>query len=137
MTEHIAALAPDNLPDIEYSRVNEEQASYIHAAMDLPENRDSFDVSFLPIETPEQRREAAEEWAGYKQAAGNVRAREMGAVLIFGGRDESPEALLALLEDADRDDSDFVTHALMKVVKKNPDASTYLLLRDYYEHGES
>ena len=130
MTEYLAALAPDDLPDIDYTRVNVEQAAAIRAAMELPENQASFEVSFLPVDTPEQRQVAAEEWAGYEQAAGQTKAKEEGAVLVFTTRDRSPEYFLSMLED--KDERDFVTHALLKVVKKKKDADMDDLLSGYY-----
>jgi len=137
MTEYTAALAPAKLPDILYTRVDREQAAYIESAMKLPENRASFDVSFLPLNTPEVRRAAAEEWAAYEQAKAQVEARERGAFLVLTSRDYSSDAFLALLEDEDNIPeipfAPFVTHALLKAVKLTDDADTYQLVRDYYD----
>ena len=134
MTTHVAAFAPDQLPNIEYARVNEEQVAHIRAAMDLPENQERFDVSFLPVEAAEQRQAAAEEWAAYLQAKGDARIKAAGAVMAMSTRDESPEGLRELLEDEDHVPGGlFVTHALWKVVKKQPGAQSFDLLRTYYD----
>lgn len=136
MTEYIADFAPAELPDITYARVDQEQAACIEKAMELPENQTCFKVSFLPLETPEQRRAAAEEWAGYEQAKGQIDARERGAFMVVSTRDRSPNALLALLEDQDRIPvipfAPLVTHALVKVVKRRADTSIFQLMRGYY-----
>lgn len=132
MTEYIAAFAPDDLPDIEYTRTDEVQAAHMRAAMELPENQARFELTFLTIETPEQRWAAALEWAGYLQAAGCVRARDEGAIFVTSSRDDSPEALLRLIEDCDREDvNGFVTYAVTKTVKKIRGVSTYASLRTY------
>lgn len=93
----------------------------------------------MPLETPEQRRAAAEEWAGYEQAKGQTSAKKQGAALIYSSRDRSPEALLRKLEDKDvvpdypvPGGQLWVTHALFKVVKLNTAANSIDLLREYY-----
>jgi hypothetical protein len=137
MTEYVAAFAPASLPDIQYTRIDADQAAVISRAMELPENKADFEVSFLPVETLEQRQVAAEEWAGYKQAKGQIEARNRGALFVASSRDESPEALLELLEDRDDEPqipyAPFVTFALLKVVKRRPDVHVYNLLREYYD----
>lgn len=134
MTIHVADFAPDQLPDIQYTRINEEQATHIRAAMELPENQERFDVTFLPIDTPEQRQAAAEEWAAYLQAKGDAKTKAAGAILVMSTRDETPEALRELLEDQDHvPGGPFATHALWKVVKKQPGAQTFDLLQTYYD----
>lgn len=137
MTEYVADLAPDEIQDIEYTRVDAEQAAFMRSAMELPENQAKFDVTFLPIGTAEERLAAAQEWAAYEQAKGRVEARERGAFLIVTTRDRSPEYFLWLIEDRDPallvPYAPFTTYAVSKIVKKVEGASTYDLLRDYYE----
>jgi len=133
MAEYIAALAPSELPNISYARINAEQAEYVRRAMQDPENQRHFDVAFLPVTTPDQRRAAAEEWAGYEQVKGHAEAAEAGAVFIFNSQDRSPEAFVALLEDRDiKPETPWVTYALLKVINRTPGISDYELLRNYY-----
>lgn len=139
MTEYLAAFAPEDLPDIRYSRVNEEQARFILAAMELPENQANFEVTLLPIGTAEERQAVADEWAGYDQAKGQVAARERGAILVVGS-DRSPAYFLEVI-DGKRDKitipfAPFVAYAVSKIVKLNPEAEHYDLLRKYYESSE-
>lgn len=134
MAEYVSAFAPDSLPALQYTRVNEEQAACIQAAMEDPENQAKFDIAFLPVDTAEERLAAAVEWAAYRQAVGQVNARDRGAILVVNSRDESPEALARLLAGEDIEGGrSFVTHALMRVVKKNGKAQVFDLLRKYYE----
>ena len=104
--------------------------------MESPECQADFEVELLPLSTPEERRAAAEEWAAYHQAVGQVRARELGAVAVLSSRDESAEALLSLLEDGDSENRNgFVASALLRVIKKNDEAEVIDLLRGYYDSG--
>lgn len=132
MSIYLSEFAPDDLPRIMYSVVDDDQAGHISEAMTLPENQANFDVSFIPIDTPEARRVAAEEWATYKQALGNVATKERGAVAVLSGRDESPERLEQSLEKH-LNSPDFAAHALLKVILKNPKVGIYDLMRSYYE----
>ncbi len=133
MTTYLSDFAPDSLPAAEYTRVNQEQAAHIRAAMEKPERQAQFDITFLPLETAEQRQAAAQEWAAYLQAVGSVKTREVGAFAVMSSKDESPEGLIRLLEDKDPEPgSRFITHALLRVVKKSDDAEVFELLREYY-----
>ena len=134
MTAHFSDMAPDTLPHINYLTVDDVQAAFVSEAMALELNQARFDVAFIPIDTPDARRVAAEEWADYKQALGDVEARERGAAAVFSTRDESAEALEALLENRVLSSlRSFGVHALLKVTLKADDANTYELLRAYYE----
>lgn len=138
MAEYVADFAPDNLPDISYLRVSAGQLPFLIAAMELPEHQANFQISFLPIETPEQRKAAAEEWAGYEQAKGQVAARARGAFLVVDGKDRSPQYFLDRIEDKDGDSTwipyaPFVTAAVTKIVRLNPDADEYDIWKAYYE----
>jgi hypothetical protein len=135
MTTHISEFAPANLPRIDYSTVDDDQAGHISEAMTLPENIAKYDVTFIPIDTPEARRAVAEEWAAYQQAQGDAAAKERGAFAVFSSRDESPEALERNLEEQlfNPNPRHIAVHALSKIVLKNPDASVYDLMRSYYE----
>jgi len=133
MTEYLAHFAPDNLPDIEYSRVNKAQADAVIAAMQLPENQGKFDITFMSVDTPEQRRTAAEEWAGYEQAAGQVEAKRQGAAFVITTRDRSPAYFERLMEDESLGEFGvFVTCAVMKIVIKTSGANTLDLFHAYY-----
>lgn len=118
MAEYIADFAPENLPEIAYSRVDAEQAACMIKAMELLENQTNFEVTMLPIDTPEQRQAAAEEWAGYEQAKGNLETQNRGAFLFVDGRDRSPEYFLKLIEDRDEARhipfAPFVTHGCIQ-----------------------
>lgn len=139
MAEYIAALAPDELPDIQYVMVNDEQMACMQQAIEDPENQANFEVAFLPVETPEQRQAAAEEWAIYLQTKHQVSARNLGAFMTISSRDESPEAFVKLIESKNpRPNSDtFVVAALSKIVKKNKDVSIFELLHEYYQSDEA
>lgn len=140
MAEYIADFAPDNLPDIAYSGVNAEQLAHMQTAMELPENQANFELSLLPIDTPEQRQAVADEWAGYEQAKGAVVARQRGAFAVIDGKDRSPQHFLERIEG--RHDwvripfALFVRVAVAKVIKLNSGANEYDLLRTYYERDE-
>ena len=137
MTEHIAAFGQDSPPVAEYARINQEQAACVLAAMQQPQHQANFEVTLLPLDTPEQRWEAAVEWSAALQAAGDYKARARGAVAVFSSKDESPEALLRRFEDEPLDErvggGVYVTHALMRYVRLKDGVSTYELFRDYYE----
>lgn len=133
MTTHFAEFAPTDFPRIEYSTVDDDQAAHISEAMTLPENQARFEVTFIPIDTPEARRAAAEEWAAYQQAKGDVAASERGAYMVMNSRDESPEAFLRLIQKNLYSPRHIAAHALSKIVCKDKDASVYDLMRTYYE----
>ena len=109
--------------------------------MNLPDNQANFEVSFLPLGSAEERQAAAAEWAAYKQAAGQVEARERGAALVVSSRDESPQALLDIIEDKNVvvtiPFAPWVTHSVVKILKLHPDAKSYDLFRDYFEPDET
>ena len=133
MNIHVSDLAPTDLPRIEYATLDDNQAGHISEAMTLAENKTKYDVTFIPIDTPEARLAAAEEWAAYKQAQGDIAAKERGAYVVMSSRDESPEALAKLLEEHVYNPRYIVVHALSKIVLKTPEANTYDLMRSYYE----
>jgi len=133
MTTHFSEFAPTDLPRINYATLDDDQAGHISEAMTLPENQARFEVSFIPIDTPEARRVAAEEWASYKQAVGDAASREQGAYMVISSRDESPEAFERLLEEQVNSPRDIAVHALVKVVYKDPNATYYELAHTYYE----
>lgn len=132
MNIHVSEFAPVEIPRIEYVTLDDDQAGYISEAMTLADNQAKFDVTFIPIDTPEARLAAAEEWAAYKQAQGDMAAKERGASLVMSNHDESPEALAKLLEEHVYNPR-FAAHALSKIVLKTPNAKTDDLLRSYYE----
>lgn len=140
MAEYFAQFAPEELPDISYSRVDAEQAACMLKAMELPDNQANFELTLLPIDTSEQRQAVAEEWAGYEQAKNQIKARDRGAFLVVDGRDRSPEYYRNLLEDKDEARmipfAPFVTHAVSKIIKLSPDSHVYDLLKEYYEPTE-
>ncbi len=133
MSMHISEFAPTDLPRIVYATVDDDQAGHISEAMTLAENQAKFDVSFIPIDTVEARRAAAEEWARYKQAQGNVSAQERGAYATLSSRDESPEAYEKILEKHIISPEHLAAHALLRVTLKTDGAKIYDLMRSYYE----
>ena len=140
VVEYVASFAPTDLSDIQYIRVDREQADCVEKAMLLPDNQAKFEVTMLPVETAEQRQAAAEEWAGYKKADGNRETQVRGAILYVNGRDESPESMIRSLENKDKDETKipyapFVTHALAKIVKLDG-TSPIRLFREYYNDSE-
>jgi hypothetical protein len=137
MVEYIKDFSGHSLAALEYTRVNEEQAQHVRSVMGRPEYSKNFDVTFLPVETDEERQAAAQEWAAYREATSRVRARDMGAVALFDGRDDnSVESLLGLLENkdikAEDGESRFTTHALMRVVKRSSGVNVFDLISGYY-----
>lgn len=135
MTTAIAAFAPETIPVVEYGMVDHEQAAHISEAMILPENQEKFEVSFLPVDTPEARRAVAEEWSAYKQALADIATREYGAVAYFSSRDDSPEAIEQHMEQHLEADSQgwLGAHAVSKVVIKVDGAKSIDLLKTYYK----
>lgn len=132
MSTYFSDLAPTNLPRVKYATVDDDQAGHISEAMTHPENQKKYDISFIPIDTPEARRIAAEEWSKYKRALGNIAAKEQGAFMVVSSRNDSPEALERLLDERINAIGS-TTHALAKVTLKDPDANIYDLMRSYYE----
>ena len=115
MNIHISEFAPVEIPRIEYATLDDDQAGHISEAMTLADNQAKFDVTFIPIDTPEARLAAAEEWAAYKQAQGDMAAKERGASLVMSSHDESPEALAKLLEEHVYNPRYIAAHALSKL----------------------
>lgn len=132
MTNYYSELAPDNLPLITYFITDYDLAGHMSEAMTSVENQAKFDLSYIPIDTPDARRIAAEEWADYKQARGDADARERGAYAILSSKDESPESFERTFEEF-LVDPDFSVHALAKITLKTHDAETYDIMRNYYE----
>jgi hypothetical protein len=140
MAEYLAPLAPDDLPDFDYTRICFDDIEFVLRQMERPEQQANFEVTILPVDTPEQRLAAANEWAAYVQAKGQVEARKRGAVLMYSTRDESPEAYLRIIEDKENRDrpipyAPFVTAAVLRV-KRLRDAGLYELFREKYEKSE-
>jgi len=117
MGEFISSSTNEPL-DISYVRINIEQAGLLNVAMQRPQNQEQFDVTLLPIDTPEARQIAAEEWAEYLSDTGIT-----------------TEQRLALLEDKDmKSPLNYGTHAFAKIVKKMSGARSVNLLRDDYAY---
>lgn len=138
MTEYIAAFAPENLPDIDYGFINADQMGFVARAMEKPENQENFEVTFLHLQTQEQREQVTMEWAAYKQAKGQLEARNRGAFAVVTTRDQTPFSYLEMIEgrllsEIESFSPPFVTMAVAKVVKLRGEMSTYELFREYYE----
>ena|GEM_PF-2607209 len=108
------------LAAIDYSRVDEAQAIAVCEAMQDAAMKECFDVTFLPLKTAEQRRAAAAEWAGHYWAQ-----QQLG-VVSRGGAEylnliEATDGFRRLIEDKEEPkESDFVTYAVLRAVKKRP-----------------
>ncbi len=130
MTERPSQPSLETLLNTRYTRVNEAQTKHIAAAMEMPENQANFEVFFLTIDTPEGKMAAATEWSEHAYGMRQIKAQNAGSLFAINSRD-SVERLLSLLDD--EDEEHFVTHALLKIVIKNPDANYIDLLRTYYQ----
>lgn len=124
MTEHFAAFAQDDIPNIEYLTMDQEQA---RCALSAATRLTEYEVSLMPINTPEEALASAQERAAHKNAVGNAMVRKRGAVAIFSSRKEpSPEEFAhQLYQDSD-------TRLFMKI-RMPEGASVFELLREYYE----
>lgn len=140
MAEYLAPLAPEEIADTMYTRISADDIEFVESQMKRPVQQANFEVTILPVDTPEQRLAAANQWAAYVQDKGQIEARERGAVLMLNSRDESPEAFLRLIEDKENDErpipyAPFVTGAVLRV-KKLRDVSLYELFPEKYETSE-
>lgn len=124
MTAFFSDFAQEDLPRIEYFGVDHEQAE---CALKAAKKFVEYEVTLMPIDTPEEALATAQERDAHLQAKGDADAKEQGAVMIFSSRKElSPEEFAIKLH------RDRATQLLMRV-RLPKDASLYELFRDCYD----
>ena len=124
MTTHLSAFAQEDVPNIHYFGITPEQAEFaLRAAPHLV----GYEVTLMPIDTPEQALATAQEWAAHQQAAGNAAAQERGAVMVVSTRKEPTPEQLAIQLHRER------ARQLFMRARMPEGASGYELLREYYD----
>lgn len=124
MSVYYSRYAQEDLPNIVYAGIPREMVKWVlRAAPRLA----GYEVTFIPIDTPEKALAAAQERAAHLQAEGETDAWEQGAVFVVSsGRQSTPE------EYAEKLHTERASKLFMKV-RMPPGASSYELLREYYD----
>lgn len=123
MPAYFAGFAQEDMPNIEYSGVNHEMAKW---ALRAVPRLAGYEVTIMPVDTPEEALATAQERAAHLQAEGEADARAQGAVFIVSSRKEDTSEEVAKKLHRERASS------LLLRVRMPPGASSYELLRDYY-----
>lgn len=124
MTTHISAFAQEDIPNIQYFGITPEQAEFaLRAAPQL----EGYEVTLMPIDTPEEALATAQERAAHLLAVGDAAAKARGAFLVMSSREEPTPEEFALQLHRDR------AARLFMRVRMPQGASSYELLREYYD----